>query len=472
MSLNPSALARRFEDSWHDPAFETLEGKHLCYGDLWTTATWLSDSWKDADIVPGDIVAFRLENSWRIPCIYLACAIGGFVACPIVPSLKKSTMQENLADIKPALLIETLDLDVTYANDRTLQDTPADIDEMAPFLIMFSSGSTGKNKAICHCLKAVCGSASAFASLSGFNQQTRLYHALPMTYMAGFLNTMLAIFMCGGKIIEGPQFQMSAIADFWRHPLASDANVLSLIPPLAAAVCRLTRNQDTVRQVSQQFTQVQCTSASIQLDLRRRFLDKFELPLKDCYGMTELGGALTLQSDDDAKALANCSVPMPELDIRIDDHQCLYIRSPFRMLGYLVDGELLSPFDDDGFLDTGDLATFDNGKLEITGRVKDIIIRGGINTSPARIESAISQFEGVDEVSVVGIPHSFWGEEIIACVIGDAPTDKILEYCRQILDTHEQPNRIITMDAFPRSFIGKILKADLAAKVQEPGNSS
>ena len=119
--------------------------------------------------------------------------------------------------------------------------------------------------------------------------------------------------------------------------------------------------------------------------------------------MTELGGPLSIQSTDDARSLNDFSQPLPELDIRLGTGGELLVRSPFSMLGYLEDGKLVSPFDEEGFLDTGDLARMESGRIEITGRVKDIIIRGGINTSPARIESVMSRMPGISEVAVVGL---------------------------------------------------------------------
>jgi long-chain acyl-CoA synthetase len=397
--------------------------------------------------------------------------MGGFVACPIVPSLRDETIAENLAEVKPALVLHDAPK-VSSFKAPTPPEQTLDIDGEVPFLIMFSSGSTGKNKAICHCINAVGGSAAAFATLSSFSSGTKLYHVLPMTYMAGFMNAMLSVFMAGGKIIEGPQFSLETVADFWSRPLATDANTLSVIPPLAAAVCRLTRDIEKIENVRDQFVQVQCTSQAIQSDLRRKFLQKFSLPLQDCYGMTELGGPLTLQSREDAILLNNCSQPLPDLNLEIREDGELWINSPFSMLGYLVDGEFTDPFDNQGYLNTGDLATRTGDKIEITGRVKDIIIRGGINTSPARIESTMSEFPEVEEVAVVGLPHDFWGEEIVACIVSRGATSTeaeagILSLCKSHLDTHEIPDRVIFMDAFPRSFIGKVLKNELVAGLTE-----
>ncbi len=462
MTGNGELLPRQFAGHWQDIALETIDGLSLSYGDIWCTAASLAETWQSEGIEPGDIIAFKLPNSHAIPCIYLACAIGGFVACPIVPTLSEATVTENLETVKPERVITEIHVPIVKGMPSPALEA---LESDRPFLIMFSSGSTGRSKAICHSLTTVCGSAKAFAARSGFQEDTRLYHVLPMTYMAGFLNAMLAVFMSGGKVIEGPQFSMANVADFWRYALATDANVLSLIPPLAATLCRLTRNPETLARVPEQFQQVQCTSQAIQADLRTRFMKKFSLPLQDCYGMTELGGPMSLQTVEDAREMNNYSTMIDGPEVQIRENRELWIRSPFNMLGYLKDGELEDIRDDEGFIDTGDLAEYDGKRILITGRVKDIIIRGGINTSPARIESIISKAPDVEEVAVVGVPHDYWGEQIIACVVGETNEARLLEFCRSSLDAHEVPDRIEFMKAFPRSFIGKVLKGDLRDKL-------
>lgn len=464
MTEGGAQLLKTFAEHWHDKALTSIDGENLSYGDLWCTAQSLANTWRKEGTKTGDVIAFKLANSNRIPCIYLACAMGGYVACPIVPTLSEASVSENLDTVKPERLITKIEISPVRASaSPTIEPVDAD----RPFLIMFSSGSTGRSKAICHSLNNVCGSAAAFAERSGFNRETRLYHVLPMTYMAGFLNTMLSVMISGGRIIVGPQFFMSNVADFWRYAFQTDANVLSLIPPLAATLCRLTRNPETISKVSRQIHQVQCTSQAIQADLRRKFFKKFSLPLQDCYGMTELGGALSLQSRQDAERMNDFSTMIRGPEVQVRDGGALWIRSPFSMLGYLRDGELEDIRDANGFIDTGDLAETDGDRIHITGRVKDIIIRGGINTSPANIESIISRAPGVDEVAVVGLPHDYWGEQIVACVVGTHDKTALLNYCRDKLDATDVPDQIIYMENLPRSFIGKVLKTDLRDKLSE-----
>lgn len=409
-------ITDRFEKSGERIWYTSIDDYDFTYNDFWANAEKLAEKWAEEGLRKNDVIAFVLPNSFAVPCCYLACAIGGFVACPVVETLPESGIKELLDYVKPALLIRETP-DICRNIGESVQSYDLEVDQDAPFLIMFTSGATGTPKAICHSFRSVVNSARAFAHLTNMSEKTRLYHILPMTYMAGFLNTMLSPLVAGASIVEGALFSPVSAMNFWTRPLKQKVNTLSIIPTAASALCRLTRDAETINNVRSSIEQIQCTSAPIPMALRQRFKKMFSLPLQDCYGITELGGPLTFQDFEDADDCGESSVPVPEIDISLRSQSELWIRSPFSMLGYLEDGKLTRPFDGDGFMNTGDLALVKNGKIKITGRVKDIIIRGGINVSPSKLESVLSLMPDVDDVAVIGHEHDFWGEEIVACVI-------------------------------------------------------
>ena len=119
--------------------------------------------------------------------------------------------------------------------------------------------------------------------------------------------------------------------------------------------------------------------------------------------------------------------------------------------------------DKDGWLHTGDLARVDeNGYYKITGRIKDMIIRGGENIYPKEIEDFIYTHPKVKDVQVIGVPSKQYGEEIMACVIlkeGMEMTDEdIKEYCRTHMAKHKTPRYVEFINEFPMNAAGKILK--------------
>ena len=109
----------------------------------------------------------------------------------------------------------------------------------------------------------------------------------------------------------------------------------------------------------------------------------------------------------------------------------------------------------------------ERGALFVTGRKKDVIIRGGVNVSPAAIEEALLHAKGVVDAAVVSIPHDLYGEDIVAVlklepgIELDSILDSVMEHARQELAVHQQPARYVAIDDFPRTANGKVQKSGL-----------
>ncbi|MDD5728859.1 MAG: class I adenylate-forming enzyme family protein, partial [Victivallales bacterium] len=227
-------ICDRFKASENSLWFTSVSNRDFTYGEFWNQARNLAEKWQRQGLRQGDVVAFILPNDFSVLCCYLACAIGGFAACPVVDTLHKATIRELLGLVNPGLVIDSLP---KLESKAAAVDYRLEIDQDASFLIMFTSGATGTPKAICHSFRSVVSSAQAFAQLTGMTAQTRLYHILPMTYMAGFLNTMLSPLTVGASLVEGALFSPASAVNFWERPLGNGVNTLSIIPTVAAALC-------------------------------------------------------------------------------------------------------------------------------------------------------------------------------------------------------------------------------------------
>jgi len=145
----------------------------------------------------------------------------------------------------------------------------------------------------------------------------------------------------------------------------------------------------------------------------------------------------------------------------------LWIRSPFMFTEYMVDEGLKNqPLPCDEWLPTGDLGHIDEaGRLAVTGRLKDLIIRGGVNVSPQAVEAVLLSHPGVREAAVVGEEHPFWGEEVVAFVVLEDDANGVIEelsgHCKVALNADSIPCRFQALPELPRSPIGKVLKAQL-----------
>ena len=461
-------LEKRIKDRFNEVFFQTIDNQSITFGQFFTFAKCIANNWEVNGLKSGERIAFRVNNSLALLASYLACAIGGYTAVPIPLSLNKKNADLILSKTKPVLILDEPPLLKTSYKLSNNNEIKFHADPGYVFCIMFSSGTTGIPKGICLSFDRMIGSAMAFGRLSGYDFQTRLYHILPMLYMAGLMNAFLAPFISGSRIIEGPEFSLSQLSNFWERPVKNKVNAMVLFPIIASTLCRLARDKELAIRNAKNLRIIQCTGNLLTEELREKFIKIFDKPLQDCYGITELGGGLSMQTRIDAISENNSGKLIPELKCRLinysENQKELWISSPYMMEGYLDEKNDKDTLDDNGFFNTGDLAAIINDKLTITGRSKDIIIRGAENISPEIIKKAIINVDGVDEVYVLGIPHKYWGELVVACVvpsnkgIGQNLVNIINDSISKILLPEYLPNKVVIVDNFPRSISGTIQK--------------
>jgi acyl-CoA synthetase (AMP-forming)/AMP-acid ligase II len=304
-----------------------------------------------------------------------------------------------------------------------------------------TSGTTGEPKRIEHTLEAMMANAKAFNAAVGLGRHTRMYHCLPKTHMAGFLNTILCPTLAGGTVAFGPTFSAQTAGSFWVDFLDANANTVWITPTVAAMLLRLNRGKS---RWIEGLEHVFCGTAPLPAKVRAEWLEIFHVPLQESYGTSE-HMLVSVQSDEQAAA-AECHVgPVLsgiEVEIRPDSDGNEEV---------WVNG---SP--------TGDLGTYHQGVLTITGRIKELIKRGGVSIYPVQLEEAVRSLPGVTDVAVVGEKHNFWGQTVVVHAVG-GDRDAIAEKCRAILS--HWPDRIEIVEKLPRNEMGKVRKGDLKAMV-------
>lgn len=213
-----------------------------------------------------------------------------------------------------------------------------------------------------------------------------------------------------------------------------------------------------------------CGTAPLHDAIRDRFAAAFGVPLQESYGTSELL-LVAAQGHEDATRERDVGTMLPEVEARLransEGQTELVLKSPFAFAGYLTSQGIVPPESYEGFYGTGDVAEIADRRLKITGRIKDLIIRGGVNVAPAAVENALAGMEGVSDVAVIGVPHEFWGEAIVVCVESSADQERIAAEvrarCRERLGRMQQPDRIEIVQSFPRTVTGKVQKNKLRA---------
>jgi fatty-acyl-CoA synthase len=215
--------------------------------------------------------------------------------------------------------------------------------------------------------------------------------------------------------------------------------------------------------------------------MRRVVAEMHMAEVSICYGMTETSpvSTQTRRDDDLGRRTGTVGRVLPYVEVKVMDPATgltvprgtrgeLCTRGYSVMLGYWEEPELTAEaIDPAGWMHTGDLAVMDeDGYVQIVGRIKDMIIRGGENVYPREIEEFLHTHPKIADVQVVGVPDEKYGEEILACVIlrEGATTltrDELARFCRGRLAAFKVPRHLRVMDAFPMTVSGKVRKVEL-----------
>jgi acyl-CoA synthetase (AMP-forming)/AMP-acid ligase II len=175
------------------------------------------------------------------------------------------------------------------------------------------------------------------------------------------------------------------------------------------------------------------------------------------YGSTEAGPSVQLGDADLLRKPGSVGVAQPGVEVRIDDTGEVCVRSPFLMDGYFENPDATADALRDGWYHTGDLGALDGeGYLSIVGRARDVIRSGGETIAPVEVEQVLAAHPDVNEVAVVGLPDTQWGEIVTAVLVlrpGARPpdVDALREFCTGRLAPPKQPRRVTLVDELPRT---------------------
>jgi long-chain acyl-CoA synthetase len=355
-------------------------------------------------------------------------------------------------------------------------------DENEPALIVFTSGTTGLPKG------ATLAHRSVIANLHNLLAVSKsLPHDMPAgaghvslltgpLFHIGGIQALSRALVTGGTLVflEG-RFEPAAVLDLIER---EHVDVWGAVPTMALRVLndpsRPGRDLSTVRSVSLGGAPV---APELVGQLRQAFPNA-DRGVSTVYGMTEAGGTVAAASGRVMAAHPGTSGrPLAVVDLRIDNPDDdgvgeIVVRTPGQMLGYW-DEASDAVIDADGFLRTGDLGRLEDGLLYITGRSKDIVIRGGENIAAPHVEAVLLQHPAVSEAAVIGLPHPDLGEEVAAALVGRAGTDldpdEVARFVTDRLAHFEVPTRWwIWAEPLPTNDAGKLDKRFLQASWPAP----
>lgn len=377
------------------------------------------------------------------------------------------TYGETLAEVERELVSDALVLRPELASDSIVEilaglsgggavllgpgdEVPAEARGDAA-LVVFTSGTSGSPKGVrltMDNLRAACE--ASIAHLSHGASDTWLL-AMPLSHVGG-VSILVRSAFAGGSVRLQPEFDPAIFA----RALHDDVTMVSVVPTM------LRRVLDHDPGPYGGLRAVLVGGGPIPDGLLERALDA-GLPVLPTYGMTEtFGQVATLRPGSPVERRAH---PLPGVEIRIEADGRIALAGPQVSPGYLGEPERSHPW----FV-TSDLGELDEeGALRVLGRADTVIITGGENVDPARVESEVEALPGVDEVVVVGAPDDRWGEVLVAIYTGPADPDELQRAMEAHLPRHMIPTRWLRNLAIPRTPLGKPDRAAAKAIVTEPG---
>lgn len=398
---------------------------------------------------------YVLEQS-KSQAVYYAREVRGTVLKPII---------DEAAPGLPAILItDQAAMFAGAAVGELRETTPYD-----PMQIQYTSGTTGFPKGALLHQQGLIQNNVAVMDRWGVKAGDLVVGVMPLFHTAGCALTVLGGFAKGAHVLLAHGFDpMMLVPVFEREKPDFFMGVPTMIVALCDVAERTGANVTSVRGVLS-------GGAMVAPELCRKVRQVFGAPVQIIYGQTEASPGITQTWPDDAEEDLTGTIgqPFPHMDVAILDPATNQVtpvgvqgeiccRGFHVMTGYNDNPDATAAaIDPDGWLHTGDLGTMDSrGYLKITGRLKDMIIRGGENLFPAEIENAILEHPALLEAAVVGIPDDKWGE-IVACFMRPRGAQRpdaaeLKAFIRERLSPQKTPAHWIYVDSWPMTGSGKI----------------
>jgi cyclohexanecarboxylate-CoA ligase len=494
-------------------AYEVATGGHtrLTYSKLGSIVEHIALGLAELGIESGDVVAYQLPNWWQFTALHLACARIGAVTNALMPIFRHRELRfmMSLAEARavvvptqfrgfdyPEMIAEIAGDVPTLEHVFVLGGAGAvsfeghfidrapdnEMDAAALFAerqrganevtqLVYTSGTTGEPKAVMQTPNTLIGNIVPFADRVGLGADDVVLMASPMAHQTGFLyGLMMPIILQATSVLqdawapdvaariiedEGVTFTMAStpfLADLTHTPALADHDVGTLHTFLTAG-------------------------APIPRILVQQANENLGAAIISCWGMTENGGVtMTRRDDPPEKAFETDGAPIGGMEVRVVDEGGatmtagvegrLQARGASSFVGYLKRPEALDS-DAEGWFETGDNASMDaDGYIRLSGRNKDVIIRGGENIPVVEVEGLIYKHPAVQDVAIVAMPDPRLGERACAYVtlVADASLtfDEMITYlAEQQMAKQYFPERLEIINKMPRTPSGKIQKFQL-----------
>ncbi len=485
------------------------------YADVDAQSAGLAASLAGLGVRPGDRVAVDLPNWPEWVVAFLAGARLGATVVPLDPGLSFHELkyqlrhsearavvtpelwngtdylelyEEMLGELPDLRHVVTVGPEDLWTDDRFLQFedlvtkgrkdgsvAEAGADEDSPLALLYTSGTMGKPKGVLLSHRNLVETARLSGEALGLRDAERVLAAVPCFHVFG-ASTVVSTIAFGGTLVLQERFEPAGALDLLERERIT---VCHGVPTMFQLLMR--EQSFAGRDLTALRTGV-VAGAPVSPDLVRRIRAWCNVEI--AYGLTETGPTvcMTRPGDPAERREQTVGCPLPGVEVRVVDLATgslhgpeavgeLAVKGANVMLGYhRMPGETARAHGPEGYFLSGDLVVVDEaGAVQVVGRRKEMIIRGGNNVTPREVEDVLRTHPAVDDVCVVGVPNELLGELVCACVVpveGAILTgDELKEFGRDQLVDYKVPDLVRFFDAFPMTGSGKVKRMELARVV-------
>lgn len=460
----------------------------VSYGDLIRLVDDLAAQLTRAGLTRGDRVGLRTGSTAEFVVGLLAGLRAGLIVVPLDPALPVGDQRARSAAAGARVVLVDgpggpaeawWPIAVSRAQgafsvraDTVAQPYPPTADPEGlradDAMIMFTGGTTGLPKMVPWTHDNIANSVRAIVACYQLSPQDATVAVMPLYHGHGLIAALLATLASGGAVLLPARGKFSAHT-FWDDIDAVKATWYTAVPTIHQIL--LERGTSEIRRGALRF--IRSCSAPLTPEVAAELHARFSAPVLCAFGMTEATHQVaTTAADQEVNPAVSTGLvgrsTGPEIRIAGPDGQPVatgavgevWLRGATVVRGYLGDPKITAANFTDGWLRTGDLGTLSEaGDLNIRGRIKELINRGGEKISPERVEGVLATHPNVLEIAVYGVPHPMYGEAVAAAFVprGVAPTAaELIDFCRDRLAPYEIPASFIETGELPHTAKGSL----------------
>ena len=473
-------------------------GRALTYGRLQRDARLLAGVLRAQGLRPGEKVALMLHNGYQTADLFLGVMYAGGVVAPLnllaqasqlayvlehsgarvifVAPEYRERLTVALAGCTRPVAVHEIDIDAEeiFPGASPAEDLP-EIAEDGEALLMYTSGTTGRPKGALLTHRNVVAGGRFTSEAHALGPDDRVLCSLPLYHINGQIVTVVAPLVHGGSIVMPHKFSVS---NFWELLAHYRCTWFNVVPTIVSYLLNEPDPRVARRELALERLRFgRSASAPLPPSLHQAFERQFGFDIIETMGLTETAAPVFSNPLDPAKRKVGSPGVAFGVEAKVVDRAGrelasgtigeILVRGDNVMQRYHQDpkttAETLEP---DGWLHTGDLGYRDaDGFFFITGRLKELIIKGGENIAPREIDEALYRHPAVLEAAAVGIPDPAYGQEIMACIVlkpGQRCSEgELRTFCLKELGRYKTPKIIRFVNSIPKGPSGKVQRLKL-----------